>query len=196
MPHMTWRLHRDEKGVGLVELLVVLVVMSVVGGIVLSSIVTGMRTTTRAQDRIDALTELETGVQRLARELRAACQVNTFDGDDVSVNIVRGGEVHRYRYVLGSVLGGGATSDVLYEVHAVRDPSTGSFVAAGTRPFLRDLDNATVFAYQDPNGDPPEVATQVSSTRLTLIRRLPDQNPIEVSTRVHLRNSGGFTCAT
>lgn len=188
-------MHRDEDGMTLVELLVVFVVLGIVGTVVLSGVVTSMRTTTRAQDRIDALTELEKGVERIARELRATCQIAAFEPNDVSVNVVRDGDVHRYRYVLGSVLGG-SESDALYEVHSVRDPSTGNFVTQGTRLFVRDLEDSTPFAYLDPNGSPAGVATDVSMAEITLRRHLPDQSPIEVHTGVHLRNHGGFTCVT
>lgn len=187
---------RDEAGMTLVELLVVIVVLGVVGTMVLSGIVTSMRTTARAQDRIDALTELEKGVERIARELRATCQIGAFGSDDVSVSVVRDGGVHRYRYVLGSVLGGGSQPDALYEVYSLRDPATGNFVAQSTRLFLGELEDSTPFAYLDPNGAPAGVATDVSMVEITLRRHLPDQSPIEVRTSVHLRNHGGFTCLT
>lgn len=193
---MNVRFHRDEGGMTLVELLVVIVVLGVVGTIALTGIVNGIRTTTRGQDRIDALTDLETGVERIGRELRATCQIDTFEPDDVSLRVVRGGEVYRYRYVLGSVLGGGSEPDALYEVRSVHDASTGGFVLLGTRLFITDLANADIFRFFDRDGSSASVATNISTAEILLQRRLPDQSPIEVRTSVHLRNHGGFTCAT
>lgn len=193
---MITTLHRDEHGITLVELLVVLVILGIVGVMVFSGIVSSLRTTTRAQDRIDAMTELEKSVERIGRELRAACQVNTFEPDDVSVSVVREGNVYRYRYVLGSVLGGGQVPDALYEVRSVRDPSTGSFGSTTTRLFLNDVDNTTVFVYSSPGGTAPGVATEVSQAEITLRGTPANQNPIEVRTGVHLRNHGGFSCLT
>ncbi len=193
---MITRLDRDEHGITLVELLVVLVIFGIVGGMVFSGIVSSLRTTTRAQDRIDAMTELEKSVERIGRELRAACQVNTFEPDDVSVDVVREGNIYRYRYVLGSVLGGGQVPDALYEVRSVRDPSTGSFGSTSTRLFLNDVDNTTLFVYSSPDGTAPGVATEVSKAEITLRGTPANQNPIEVRTGIHLRNHGGFSCLT
>lgn len=67
-----------EEGVGLVELLVAIFLMAIVGSVVVSGLVAGYRAQVFAQDRVDALTELQKTVQNIARDMRVA------DSRDVS----------------------------------------------------------------------------------------------------------------
>lgn len=63
---------RRQEGFSLVELLVVVVLVSVVGGIVISAVVTGIGSQQTTTNRLDALHELEVAIQRASRDFRAA----------------------------------------------------------------------------------------------------------------------------
>jgi type II secretory pathway pseudopilin PulG len=66
---------RDDAGVTVIELMVVIVLMGVIGGAVTNSVVGGMRTSRVLQERTEALSQLEITAGRMARQLRAAAPV-------------------------------------------------------------------------------------------------------------------------
>src|SRR5688572_15198620 len=63
---------RDEDGVSLVELLVVILLMAVIGGAGTTTLVRSMQVSAKTQTRFDALADLQRSVDRMTRELRAA----------------------------------------------------------------------------------------------------------------------------
>lgn len=69
---------RAEDGFTLVELLVVMLILGVVGGITMTSLVQGMNTSNRASARVETLTTLEMAGQRAAREIRRGTWVSAY----------------------------------------------------------------------------------------------------------------------
>ena len=61
-----------ESGVSLVELLVVMTLMTIIGSMVTTSLVRGMKTTAATEERFTALGELQKSVDRMTAEIRAA----------------------------------------------------------------------------------------------------------------------------
>ncbi len=98
----------QEHGFSLIELLVVLVVFSVVGGIVMSATISGLEATRRAQQRVQALNELTVSIERIGRELRAASAVDATRLDlvardanaQVAVTVQRGDREYSLLYYL------------------------------------------------------------------------------------------------
>jgi len=179
----------DEAGFTLVELLVVMALMLIVGSVVVSGIVSGLRASERGRARVEALTDLELAAERLARDLRFADPVDAASDTQVIVNVLRddAGTLVRHR-VTFAVAGGTIT-----ETRAVYDPPS-SATATGTtvREVISDLDPATtVFAFGTADGQPwvpGDELSDVAEIQLDLRRELPDQQPIEVETSVFVRN--------
>lgn len=197
---------RGEGGFTLVELLVVVTILGVVGTIVTSSLVQGMRTADRAESRVEALTDLQRAAARISRELRAACPVTDVDPDDpdssipdgdeghyVRVEVLRGGDLLRYTYELPA-------GDTTVSVQRERfDTSTSTWVTELSRPLIDDVTNRTAtptlqtVRALDQDGAETTVSSQVTRFELTLRRDLPEEGPVTVEHVVHPRN-GGRAC--
>lgn len=195
-----------EGGFTLVELLVVMTILGVVGTIVTSSLVQGMRTASRAESRVEALTDLQKGAARMSRELRAACPVTDVDPDDpdsstpdgdeghyVRIEVLRGGDLLRYTYELPE-------GDTTVSVQRERfDTSTSSWITESSRSLIEDVTNRTATPVLqtvralDQDGAETTVPSQVMRFELTLRRGLPQEGPVTVEHVVHPRN-GGRVC--
>lgn len=73
---------RRDEGVTLVELLVVLTLVGVIGGIATAGIISALNSARATQSRVEALQELEIAGQRIVRELRAAQELVLAAGPD------------------------------------------------------------------------------------------------------------------
>jgi prepilin-type N-terminal cleavage/methylation domain-containing protein len=179
---------RDESAFTLVELLVVLVLMGVVGGIVTNGLTTAMRTTRETQTRIDAMAELQRGAERISRELRAACPiVGTLAPHAVTAAIQRDGERLRHTYRFDAATG-------ILSQDVVRDDAGTWTTVLDGHPLVQDLlDTGATFTYLDVDAEAAALARDVRTIRLVMRRDLPEQGPIEVETTVSLRN-GGRSC--
>ncbi|HEX3708081.1 MAG TPA: type II secretion system protein [Mycobacteriales bacterium] len=62
----------DDRGVTLPELLVVIVLFAIVGGIVVTLSVSGLHHQTEVQDRSDTLAQARTALERIDRDIRSA----------------------------------------------------------------------------------------------------------------------------
>ena len=204
------RLHDDERGVSLVELLVVIVLMSVIGSVVTTSLVRGMKLSASTQSRFDALADLQKSVDRMTRELRAAAPLTVggapllvAEPHYISMYSFRSSFSERrrftYRYCptqqtlhawpegptpvpAGAVpaLTCGTTTAPVL----ISDVANGSYNAA--------VPSTAVFTYYDSSGAVlpyPIVLASVQRIRVSVTRALPGQNPITVQTMVRLRNA-------
>lgn len=184
------RVARDDAGFSLIELIVVMGIMLVVGGVVVSGIVSGLRATARGQARVEALTDLERAAERMARDLRFADPVDGAAATQVIVNVLRddaGTQVrHRVTYAVAA--------GTITETRAIYDPpSAAAPTTTRTSTVIDGLDPATpVFVFSDADGqvwvpgtDPLDDLAEI---QLDLRRELPDQDPIEVETSVFVRN--------
>jgi prepilin-type N-terminal cleavage/methylation domain-containing protein len=205
---MLTRLRSDQAGVTLVELLVVVVLLGVVGSITMAGIISGLHATRRGEARVEALNDLQKGIERVGRELRAAEELRFESGTDprdvVIAQVVRGGERIRYRYYLMTPEGGTtelredvrretltggliSTQDGLF-IANIANPETGTplFTYYATDPVTRQLQPVTCDVAEDACLQRHAAATQV---KLTLQRLLPEQAPITVETVVNVRST-------
>jgi prepilin-type N-terminal cleavage/methylation domain-containing protein len=205
---MLRRLRADQTGVTLVELLVVIIILGVVGGVAMSGIVSGLHATRRGEARVAALNDLQKGIERVGRELRAAEELRFESGSDpadvVIAQIVRGGERLRFRYYLAELPDGSAelredvrretlsgtlvgTSDGLFIADiANNETDTPLFSYFTAHPVTGELDAIDCDTTQSACLQEHATATQV---KLTLERLLPEQDPIRVETVLNIRSA-------
>jgi prepilin-type N-terminal cleavage/methylation domain-containing protein len=182
----------DERGFSLVELLVVMMLLVVVGGIVTTSVVAGLTASRRGQERVYALTDLETAAQRVAREARAAQPVIAANSNLLDLTVFReaNGQHGRFRFRYELIGGDLLETRTWYSSPAASTPTS----TVGPRPLIANLDQGgapTFTFFRDDGvpwvvGDPP---SDIARVRVLLRRDLPEQDPIEVETSVYVRNS-------
>lgn len=204
------RLHDDERGVSLVELLVVIVLMSAIGGVVTTSLVKGMQVSASTQSRFDALADLQKSVDRITRELRAAAPLViggapllVAEPHYVSMYTFRDTFNERRRFTYRYC----PTQQTLHARAEGPTPVPSGAVPAvtcgttGAPALISDVANGAydpavpataVFTYYDRAGAVlpyPVVLASVQRIRVVVTRALPNQDPITVETMVRLRNA-------
>jgi hypothetical protein len=166
-----------EGGLGLAELLVVMTLLTVVGGIVLSSVVSGMNTSRESQDRVQAFAELQRAVERMSREVRAADPLVVAEPDHLEASVRRGDD-DEMRCYTARVDGGDLVEGW--------DGAERSVVSG-----LEALDTQPVFTYFDYDGDTMEDdfdPDDVTRVGITVVRTLPAQPSVQVETMITIRN--------
>jgi type II secretory pathway pseudopilin PulG len=197
----------DEAGVTLVELLVVVLLLGVVGGTVTASVITSFQASRRGEARVMALNDLQRGIERVGRELRAAEELlvepGTEPSDEIGAEVIRDGQRITYRYYLVP-LGDGAelredvtrrtlSGDLISQrdglfIADIANLETGSslFTYFVTDPVTRQLDEIDCEGLSDVACEQRHAtATQI---QLTLEKFLPEQPPIQVETVVNIRS--------
>jgi type II secretory pathway pseudopilin PulG len=176
---------RGAEGFTLVELLVVILLVTIVGGVVLTSMVRGMQANALAQARIEAYNELTLAGERVTRELRAANPVIVAAAGQTRVRVVRDGACREFTFAVAA--------GTLTVQERLSGDGCITLSAGATRPILQSLDTAgataPVFEYRDRAGLATNTPAEVATITLTLTRELPDQPSVVVSTLVSVRNS-------
>lgn len=172
-----------EAGFTLIELLVVMVIMGIIGAFTATSLVQGMRTSHEADRRVQALTDLQQAGQRVSRELRMACHVETALADQVVVDVLRDGSRWRYDFAVD------ASGELSADVYTVASDGTATFDR--TQPIAQDIVDIE-FMYRDGAGALTTIASQIRDITLTLERATRDSS-VMWDTDLHLRN-GGLSC--
>lgn len=193
---------RQEGGFTLVELLVVMVLMGVVGSVVGTSLVRGMQVSAEAQSRIQGLSELQRGMERLAREVRVADPLCLTLGQEewrLGASVYRDGKRYAYDFYLQ---GSGADEELRADILMYDPPedTTPSTVTNGT--LIAETGNSILsvplFEYLDQNGDPPFTPGAAAQVQINLARQVSGDDPIQVSSTVEVRNTrytgGGGLC--
>lgn len=187
----------DDRGFGLVELLVVMVLLGIVGAILVASMVSGMRTTSYGQQRVESIANAQVGMERMARELRAADPLRVAEPDQAAADVRRAGVLHHYIYRAEDT---GGQIDIVEERWTFQDPAV--FDAPDFDPYSEtpdestertlvwDIEASTVFEYRDHAGDPPATVGAVRRIVIEVIREVQaDRSPVRVKTSVKVRNA-------
>ena len=184
------RLHAGEDGVTLPELLIVMLLAAIIGGYLTSSLVQGMRTAGRAQERVYALTDLERVTQRVTRELRAADPLLSAGPDQVEATVYRDGQRLRFRFTLAD----GVLTQTRMTFPSVTATVPLSTVTTTMAEGLADTAQPTFTYLMDDHEtwtagvDPISAIRQIEMVFARSLRASTD--PIEVETAVELRNTG------
>jgi prepilin-type N-terminal cleavage/methylation domain-containing protein len=200
---------RTEGGFTLVELLVVVIILGVIGSIVTSSVISAFVSTRRGEQRVHALNDLQRGIERVGRELRAADPLVLESGMDPSVGvgaeIIRDGQRIEYRYYLIE-----ADGRVELREDVVRRTLNGLLINQRQGLFIADIANLETetplfsYFYTDPGtrqlreidcaadglteSQCLQRHTTATQIRLTLEKLLPEQPPLQVETVVNIRS--------
>lgn len=201
---MIGKLHRStDDGFTMVELLVIMAILGVVGAVTVAGITSGLRTTSYAQARVETLTETQTAIERISREIRAGDPVREVTDQTLILDVCRDGELLHYRYTVESV--GDQWELVQQRWDFARDcptpdwdPVESDAHQTSTRTLVRDLTDAAVFTALDRDdaelaGTATENADDAYRVALRLQREVQDgRDPIEAETTVTLRNPVGI----
>lgn len=174
----------DEQGFTLVELLVVMLLMGIIGAFTLTGLVQGLETSNTADRRVQALTDLQQSGQRVARELRMACRVETAQPDVAAVDVLRDGT--RYRYTISVGADGVLRADVDIISGSVLTDHRIDRIAEGI------VNGDFLFTYFDEDGNATSVPSEVRDVRVELEREAVDDE-VRWTSDLHLRN-GGLSC--
>ena len=198
----------EEDGVGLVELMVVMTLMTIIGAVVMTSLIGGMKANARTQTRHDALAQLQKSVDRMTGPLRGAAPVNAAEsitaaaaatGDVAVVEVWDSNFVNKFRYTYRY-----CPTPAPGRIHLRRTAATVAYLpincATTTAPVLIDqVTNAQatppvrVFTYRGSDGSVLSAGaadTSVFQIDVKVRRSLVGQTrPILVETQVRLRNA-------
>ncbi len=188
-----------EDGVGLVEVLVAIGLMSVIGGIVMITLVRGMRISAATQTRFDALADLQKTVDRMTGPMRGAAPVNfgLSNATTAVFEVWDSSFTNKFRYTY-------TYCPTQKRIHMRRRPAADAYSAIDcatttervlidrvTNGNPADAGYVPVFGYRQGDGTTAATAqTNVFQINVTVRRSLSEQaNPIRVDTRVRLRNA-------
>lgn len=193
----------------LVEMLVVVVIIGIIGGFVTATVVNALEATRKGETRVMALNDLQRGIERVGRELRAAEELKIAPGSDptgnVGAQVVRRGERITYRYYLVDVGDGAELREDVARSTLSGDPieTTNGLFIADIANLETDTPLFTYYVTDTTTGQLAEIdcaaeglttsqceqrhatATQI---QLTLEKLLPEQPPLKVETIVNIRS--------
>lgn len=196
----------DEGGLTLIELLVVILILGIVSSIVLSATVAGLKATRRSQDRVVALNELTTSLERVAREVRAAYEIDLTGLPNIAsansyigANVERAGKVFKNTFFLSTTSG-------VTQLRVRIDQVVGAVVTPGLQAALitstanNNTDLKLVTWYDAAGLEltclPADTVTLCAERlgaahyiELKLVRELAEQNPVIVQTVVNIRST-------
>lgn len=186
---------RRQDGFTLIEALVVMVLVGVVGGYVTTSVIGSLQTSAQAQSRIQALADLQRGIERVGRELRVAdplCLVSGSEATELGASVFRDGKRYVYEYYLN---GTGADQELLQNitVYDPADAATGTTTSSGI--FIAEVGNSLLpsapdlFEYVDRDGEPTTNYATAAQITINLAKQLRDDDPVLATTTVEVRNT-------
>lgn len=145
-----------EQGFTLIELMVVIAILSVIGGVVVASVVRALEVTTQANERTNALTDIERGLERVTRQIRVAdpllidpdkqCDSLSLSATECETQVLQrrldalsyaNNQLVQNSYYLDT----SSPSVELQQDVTITDPDTGNIVADSTGQFIADIAN-------------------------------------------------------
>lgn len=189
--HVTGRRHGDETGTTLIELLVVMILLSVVGAIIATTMIGGMRNTRQTQNRAYSVAAIQVQLERIARDLRVADPIRAASTSSITVDDYRGGVCSRRQWVASGTTLTLTTMTFATWAACTKYPSTSTPTSTTTATALSSLASTSVFSYRDSTGatlTAPSPA-QIATVDITLKQSLPEGRAgVTFTTSVGVRN--------
>jgi prepilin-type N-terminal cleavage/methylation domain-containing protein len=193
------RAGHDESGVTLIELLIVLTLVGVIGGVVTSGIVSAFASSRATTARVHALNELEIALQRVTADLRAAEEFVLSDSGDFDTElglvVTIDGERKTVRYLLEPT---GDNEQALIRQDTGQTLVTLVVNSEEDEPVFRYLDRFGVDLKCEPipedcsvtrsDADIRDAYKQAASLDVRLVRGIEGSTPVMVETTVSVRN--------
>jgi prepilin-type N-terminal cleavage/methylation domain-containing protein len=179
--------HAADGGYTLIELLVVMMLMTVVGTMVTTGLVSSMRAARRGQNRTYTTADVSRAVERMSKQLRAATPLVSGSATAVSAETYHSNVRYRYTYTYTSATGTITETVARYASATAVSPSSTT-----TSTLIKNVTgSATMFAYYDRDNvvvDPATSLRDVARIVIAVTAKPSEQQPISVSTDVYLRN--------
>lgn len=174
-----------DAGFTLVELLTVITIVLVLGGVVLTSVVQALGITTTTTDRVEALSSLQRAHERMSRNIRAANPIDVATATSLTLNVYTGGDRLLTTYEL--------VGDAVIQTTATYSPAGAATASSTTTATVIDgLDMAgvTLFSYQGAGGPwvPTDGMRQIRTVQIALQATLRDAPSLPLTTGVQIRN--------
>ena len=171
---------QSDSGLTLIELLVVLVVSTVLGGVVLGTVVNAFEQERTATTRVEALNSAKLALERMTSDIRAADPLLAMDDDRIEMTVERAGEDVDVTY-FSAVDAGQTVLRVTEETEA----------STATRLVVGGLgDDGLALSYLDAAGDPAEFVNEVRTVAVTIeAATVPGDAPEILSDEITLRNA-------
>lgn len=207
---MRTTLPRSDRGWTLVEILVVASLMSVIGVIVASAVIQTSHANRVGLETAQASAELQTGVERVTRELRAADPLLVSDDGDYGEHLGavvyrdRGDTTERREYVYRLEHDPDSDQvDLVEDLRVFEDldaPDDATPDREYTGLFIERIANHTVdgappvFRYYDADGDEivdgdPNDYVTAQRIEVTLVKDMDHRDPIAASSSVTIRST-------
>lgn len=170
------RRRTGDSGVTLIELLVVMILLSVIGGIITTTMIGAMRSTRQHQNRVQAVASLQVQLERMSRDLRVADPIRSASSTSLTADLYKGITCLRRSWsVVGTSL---VTSTITFPTWSAcaAYPATGPTPVTAT--VLTNLGNGSipVFTYTDSAGAalPSPTPAQIRNISITLVQSVPE----------------------
>jgi prepilin-type N-terminal cleavage/methylation domain-containing protein len=192
---MTRRAPADDAGYSLVELLVVVILLGVIGGIVSTAAISGMRSTRQTQNRAYSTEAIQAQLERMARDIRVADPIRAASATSITVDEYRGSTTCvREQWALTS--GNLVVTAITYAAWASCSAYPSGVVPTSTvtRTVLTSLDTSItpLFTFADSSGTTLASPTpsQISVVRISVTQNgLENRAGVTFNTAVGVRNA-------
>lgn len=184
-----------DEGFTLIELLVVMVLLGIIGGVIMSTSILAMHTTRLHQNRTYAMEDVQTQLERIARDIRVADPIRAASASSITIDRTYSTNstcTRRTWFVSGTTL------KVTTSTYAARSacnayPATATPTSTTTKTALSSLGNGAtpIFSYVDPTGAAMgnPVVSQIALVKVTILETVQGRpTPVSFTTSVGVRN--------
>jgi len=150
------RLRHGDGGYSLIELMVVIILLGVVGSIITTTLISGMRSTRQAQNRAYSTENVQAQLERIARDIRVADPIRAASSTSITVDNERGTGPGCLRETWALTSGNLVRTAVTFSTWAACSvyPATAMPTSSVTQTVVSSIANGAtpIFAYKDATG--------------------------------------------
>jgi prepilin-type N-terminal cleavage/methylation domain-containing protein len=146
----------DDSGYSLIELLVVIILLGVVGSIITTTLVSGMRSTRQTQNRAYSTENVQAQLERIARDIRVADPIRAASATSITLDNMRGAGPGCVRETWALSSGNLVRTAITFSAWASCSvyPATATPTSTVTQTVVSSIANGStpIFAYKDASG--------------------------------------------